>query len=84
MKNKYEIAGKVFNLTLTLRQDELLGAINHEMLEECPELMEASNGISKVQKSKRLIQQGSTDSKEFNRALRVWGSFPRPVPLKGP
>lgn len=64
MEKKYEIAGKVFDLTLTLRQDELLGAINHEMLEECPELVEASNGISKVQKSKRLIRDGKVDSKE--------------------
>jgi predicted house-cleaning noncanonical NTP pyrophosphatase (MazG superfamily) len=48
MKDKYEIAGKSFVLTLTLRQDESLGAINHEMLEECPELMDASSGIMKA------------------------------------
>jgi len=65
MKNKYEIAGKSFALTLTLRQDELLGAINHEMLTECPELMDASNGISKVKKSKELIREGKLDSPEI-------------------
>lgn len=65
MEKNYTIAGKIFTRTLTLGQDELLGPITYDMLENCDGLMEASDGLAKARKSKQLIEEGNVDSQEI-------------------
>lgn len=48
MTEKFKINSVDFVLSLTLEQDELLGIVIHEMLTECPEIAEASQGMLKA------------------------------------